>query len=97
MGKIEQIKLARKMLREEQRQGRELRQYRNKIFAYGFIAGALVAVAVTSAFFNSRSSKTTAATSVGLPSISTGSATLAPNINLPSNLQIPVASPTPGI
>lgn len=95
MGKIEQIKLARKMLKEEQKQGEELKNYRNKIFVMGFAVGAVTAVLLSSAFFASRTNRSNAANNLTVPNISTGSATLSPDLNLPSNLQIQQPSPTP--
>lgn len=95
MGKIEQIKLARKMLKEEQKQGQALQSYRNKIFMYGFGVGALTAVLLSSAFFASRNNKTSATNNLPVPPISTGSGTLSPDLNLPPHLQIQQPSPTP--
>lgn len=95
MGKIEQIKLARKMLKEEYKQQEGLKQYRNKMFVYGFVTGFVVSLLVSAAFFTSRSSKEAATNNLTIPNISTNSATIAPDLNLPSDIQLPQASATP--
>lgn len=86
MGKAEQFKLERKMQEIQQRVQNTQKQYRNKVFAAGFVSGLLATALVFSLFIVGSNNKQI---THDLPKISTGSGTLSSPIALPSNLTLP--------
>lgn len=88
MGKAEQLKIERKLMKEEHKLVTQQKDYRNKIFITGFIAGCVAAGIVMSLFSATRQQPNPA----GIPETQ---GTLAPNIEVPSNLQLTEPSSSP--
>lgn len=97
MGKSEQIKRERKIMREQQRLVSRDKQYRNRIFMYGFVAGA-VTIGIVAGILTSFKKGSTAAVPQSFASNSASTnQTLGSPLALPSDIKITIPSPSSGL
>ncbi len=92
MGKIERLKLERKLLEQKKKEIKSQSAYRNRIFVYGFAAGAILFTVIG---FSIGKSQAQVSQVSGVPNISTNSAILASPLSLPDNVNLRGATPLP--